>query len=339
MIDRTHEPEAGGLRDSRGRLIDYLRVSVTDRCNLRCAYCMSEEGIAWKPHGDMLSFEELLRCCRVTAALGIRKVKVTGGEPLVRRGTAGFIAALKAVPGIKQVTLTSNGILLGEELGRLAAAGLDGVNISLDTLDGETFRRLTRRDGLDKTLRAVEGAWAAGLKVKINCVPLRGINDHELAAIAALAKDRPLAVRFIELMPLGNAEGFRPVAGEEAAAALEGRYGKLTPFAGKPGNGPAVYYTLEGFAGIVGFINPLSRGFCETCNRMRLSSQGILKPCLAGEVCLDLRALLRSGADDGALRQAVLEAAARKPAGHHFSGLCGKAGERCRDQEMFRIGG
>jgi cyclic pyranopterin phosphate synthase len=287
----------------------------------------------------MLSFEELLRCCRVMAALGVRKVKVTGGEPLVRRGTPDFIAALKAVPGITQVTMTTNGLLLEDELDKLADAGLDCVNISLDTLDGTNFRRITRRDGLDKSLRAVEGACAAGLRVKVNCVLLRGINDHELTALAALAKDRPVTVRFIELMPLGNAEAFEPLPGKEAAAALENRYGKLTASAERLGNGPAVYYTLDGFAGTIGFINPLSRGFCETCNRMRLTSQGFLQPCLSGGNSGDLRSLLRGGADDGAIRRAVLDAAARKPAHHHFSDVYGKNGTTDRLREMFRIGG
>jgi cyclic pyranopterin phosphate synthase len=332
--------EAGGIRDSRGRIIDYLRVSVTDRCNLRCIYCMPEEGVEWKPHGDMLSFEELLRCCRVLAAMGIRKIKVTGGEPLVRRGTVNFIAALKALPGIREVTLTTNGLLLEEELEGLLEAGLDGVNISLDSLEGETFRRITRHSGLEGILRSLRRAAAAALPVKVNCVPLRGINDHELAAIAGLARDGAAAVRFIELMPLGRAASYEPLRGEETAAILARRYGKLLPFAGRLGNGPARYYSAEGFAGLIGFINPLSRCFCESCNRFRLTSQGVLKPCLSSPIGADLRSLLRSGAGDDALRQAVLDIAARKPAQHTFLTPAGAAeAEAAYPREMFRIGG
>jgi cyclic pyranopterin phosphate synthase len=339
MTDRQYGGADKGIRDSQGRLIDYLRVSVTDRCNLRCIYCMPEGGVERKAHEDVLSFEELLRCCRVMAAMGIHKIKVTGGEPLVRRGTTGFIAALKSLPGIRQVTLTTNGLLLEGELEGLRAAGLDGVNISLDSLDAETFHRITRRSGLEGILRAVRRAAAAGLRVKVNCVPLRGINDHELADIAGLARDQAAAVRFIELMPLGRACSYEPLRGEETAAVLERRYGKLIPFAGKLGNGPARYYTLEGFAGTIGFINPLSRCFCESCNRFRLTSQGILKPCLSSSIGADLRSLLRSGAEDGALRQTVLDIAARKPAQHTFLAPPGTEEAEDRPREMFRIGG
>ncbi|MDR3161653.1 MAG: GTP 3',8-cyclase MoaA [Spirochaetaceae bacterium] len=339
MKERQYREDAGGIRDSQGRLIDYLRVSVTDRCNLRCIYCMPEEGVEWRAHEDMLSFEELLRCCRVMAAMGIQKIKVTGGEPLVRRGTAGFIAALKALPGIRQVTLTTNGLLLEGELEGLRAAGLDGVNISLDSLEGETFRRITRRDGHEGILRVIRRAAAAGLLVKVNCVPLRGINDHELAAIAGLAREEVAAVRFIELMPLGKAFSYEPLTGEEIAAILERRYGKLNPFAGKLGNGPARYYSAEGFSGVIGFISPLSRCFCESCNRFRLTSQGVLKPCLSSGIGVDLRAPLRSGADDGVLREAVADAAARKPAQHTFLAPAGTEDAESRPREMFRIGG
>jgi cyclic pyranopterin phosphate synthase len=340
------EGERPELRDSQGRLIDYLRVSVTERCNLRCIYCMppgETEREGREPQkgqenclSPCLSFEELLRCCGVLTSLGIRHIKITGGEALLRRGTVPFIAALKKIPGIRQVTMTSNGLLLRRDLAALLEAGLDALNISLDTLDERIFRRLTRHGGLGRVLRALDAACAAGLPVKVNCVPLRGINDHEVPAIAALAKDRPVAVRFIEIMPLGEGIAFEPLGGEETAALLESRYGKLRPLAGKLGNGPALYYTLEGFAGAVGFINPLSHVFCGSCNRLRLSSRGFLRPCLASPLGLDLRSLIRSGADDRALGQALRAIAARKPAGHHFTR--GREGP-VPSLEMFRIGG
>jgi cyclic pyranopterin phosphate synthase len=317
---------------------------------------MPESGAEWRPPGELLSFEELLRCCRIMAGLGIRKVKLSGGEPLLRRGLAALIAALKAAPGIEQVTLTTNGLLLERELEGLALAGLDGVNISLDTLDGETFRRLTRwpggpdaldswggrggpRSGVDQVIRAVDMACAAGLPVKINCVLLRGINDHEAADIAALARDRPLALRFIELMPLGIAGAFEPLTGQETAALLEGRYGKLAPLGGRLGNGPAEYLRPEGFTGAVGFINPLSRGFCGSCNRLRLNALGFLRPCLSSNLGLDLKTPLRGGAADTDLEAAIRGIVRRKPAGHRFSEAPGQRGAEGPPLEMFRIGG
>jgi cyclic pyranopterin phosphate synthase len=331
--------EVRELRDSQGRRIKYLRLSITGRCNFRCVYCMP--GRARTPPEEALSFDELLRCCALAAAWGVETIKVTGGEPLVRPGAAGFIAALKTLPGIRQVTLTTNGLLLEKDLDRLAAAALDGVNISLDTLDPENFRRITGRSGLDTVLRSLSAAVDRGLRVKVNCVPLRGINDHEIPALAALARDRPVPVRFIELMPLGAAASFEPLTGAEAAAALERRYGPLSPLspAEKLGNGPAVYYRLKDFAGPIGFIQPLSRCFCGNCDRLRLTSQGFLASCLAGGPALDLRSLLRSGAGGRDLIEAVGDLAARKPAGRNFSPAPGPDQAPYRSREMFRIGG
>ncbi|WP_010259667.1 GTP 3',8-cyclase MoaA [Treponema primitia] len=336
--------------DRYGRIIDYLRISVTDRCNLRCVYCMPAEGVEWKPHGDMLSFEEILRLCGIMAGMGIRKVKVTGGEPLVRKGVAGFIAKLKTIPGIEQVTITTNGILLEEFFDEAAADGagrpVDGVNISLDTLDPERFSRLTRTasdafvrgQGLPAILRALDRAQTLGIPVKLNCVPLRGFNETDLAGIAALARNVNRAVRFIELMPLGSAGSLEPIPGAEVAAMLEQAYGKLIPYTGRLGNGPAEYYSLPDFAGKIGFINAVSEGFCETCNRLRLSSGGILKPCLSSDTGKDLRALLRGGAPDADLAAAVAELVAQKPPSHNFSAVY----ERERTNHvsgMYHIGG
>jgi cyclic pyranopterin phosphate synthase len=289
--------------------------------------------------GESLSFGELFRCCAALAEWGVERIKITGGEPLVRRGAVDFIAALKKLPGIRQVTLTTNGLLLEKNLDRLVEAGLDGLNISLDTLDRDTFRRLTRCSGLDRVLRALSASVDRGLRVKLNCVPLRGINDWEIPALAALARDRPAAVRFIELMPLGAAAAYEPLTGAETAARLERHYGPLVPLAEKLGNGPARYYGLPGFAGPIGFINPLSRGFCESCDRLRLTSQGFLMPCLAGGPVRDISALLRGGGGEENLMRAVLDLAARKPAGHCFSGGPGIGDPESRRREMFRIGG
>jgi cyclic pyranopterin phosphate synthase len=257
--------------------------------------------------------------------MGIRRIKITGGEPLVRRGAVDFIASLKQIEGIQTVTLTSNGVLLDQHLEKLAGAGLDGLNISLDSLNEENFRRITRGDGLKNIRAFLRRIDSLPLPVKINCVPLRGINEDELADLAYLAKTNVAAVRFIELMPLGNAEFFTPVPGKEVMERLEKQYGTLRPYTGIIGCGPAVYYSIKGFRGKIGFINALSDGFCETCNRLRLTSRGLLKPCLSSETSLDLCRLLRgdpenpSGCSDRALEAAIRTLVTMKPGAHTFS--------------------
>ena len=309
---------------------------------------MPEEGVQWKPHDNVLKFEEITRLCRVMVALGIRKVRVTGGEPLVRRGVASFIKELKAIPGIEKVTLTTNGFLLGAYLSEAAALSPasfpDGVNISLDALDGERFKRISRTEGTlpGDILPHIESLLEKRIQVKVNCVPVQGFNEEEIVPLAELARDREIAVRFIELMPLGSAAGFRPITGDEVAALLEKAYGALVPFTGVEGSGPAVYFSLPGFKGKIGFINPVSHGFCKTCNRLRLTSEGQLKPCLSDSYAVDLRALLRGGASDGEITVAVKEAVSKKPKYHTLSPVYGaspeETGKRHTDG-MFGIGG
>jgi len=331
------------LTDGIGRNIDYLRLSVTDRCNLRCLYCMPKEGVGWIPHDDVLRFEEILKICRILAGLGIKNVRVTGGEPLLRRGLAGFISELKAVDGIEQIGLTSNGVLLEQQLDSLVKAGLDAVNISINTLESEKFTVLTRCDSMvNNTLTGstcmvnvisvIDKALEMGLKVKINTVMIRGFNEDEIVKIAALAKDRKIAARFIELMPLGEAASFEPFYAHEAAALIEKEYGALAPVTAKIGNGPAEYYALAGFAGQIGFISPMSRRFCDKCNKLRLTASGFLKLCLSGDSGIDLRCLARGGASDNEIAGLILEQAALKPAGHCFT-------ESGNSVNMFRIGG
>jgi cyclic pyranopterin phosphate synthase len=327
------------MQDSLGRTIDYLRLSITDRCNLRCVYCMPGGGVEWMPHNDMLRFEEITRLCGIMAGLGIRGIKVTGGEPLVRKGAVNLVKSLKTLPGIEQVTLTSNGVLLGEYLDALMRAGIDAVNISLDSMDAENFRRITRAGGLEQILSVIEKAPRLGLALKINCVPLRGINERDIAKIAALARNSPITVRFIELMPLGEASSLQPLPADETAALLEKAYGPLSPAPVKLGSGPASYYTLRGFTGFIGFISPLSHMFCDRCNRLRLGSTGALKPCLSSDAGADLRLLLRGGASDGEIGETIAELVSRKPERHNF-GMKGEAAEtRRRTGHMFRIGG
>ena len=319
------------------RDIDYIRISVTDRCNLRCVYCMPEEGVQWVPHNAVLSYEEILRLCRVFAGLGLSKIKLTGGEPLVRRGLDRFIADAKAIPGIQCVTLTTNGVLLAEQLPGLVSAGLDGVNISLDTLNREQFRAITRRDDLDRVLAGLNAALdCPGLNVKINCLPM-GRNDDQLVPLVELARERPLSVRFIEVMPIGLGKDLTYRSEDEVRAILERALGPMEPFHGKLGNGPCHYFSLPGFAGKVGFISALSHQFCSECNRVRLTSDGFLKTCLQYELGVDLKTLMDDGRDDAFLAEAVRQAIYNKPLQHHFTDTSGQ--QALEHHGMSRIGG
>ena len=289
--------------DRCGRNIDYLRISVTDRCNLRCIYCMPEEGIRLTGRENILQEPEIIRVCRVMAELGIKKIKITGGEPLVRPRMPGLIHQIKAIPGIEKVTLTTNGILLKKQMKELAEAGLDSLNISLDTLDREGSLKITRRDLLDDTLAGIKEAMKyPNVQLKINCVPL-GIEEQNLCEIAEFAHKYPVHVRFIEMMPIGYGSYF----------------GILSPYEGLPlGNGPCKYYTVDGFQGKIGFISAISHKFCSECNRIRLTSQGYLKTCLQYTAGRDLREALRNGGTDEELKEIIKAALSEKPDGHHF---------------------
>lgn len=339
--------------DPSGRALDYLRLSLTDRCNLRCVYCMPEKGVEWKPHAEILRFEESLRLCRILCDLGIRRIKLTGGEPLIRRGLENFIRELREIPLLEEITLTTNGLLLAEFLDRLGGNArflLNGVNVSLNTPDTANFARIARRNGLEAALAGMRRAAAAGIPVKLNCVPVRGFNEQDLAATAALAKDEVKAVRFIELMPLGAGASLEGIPMAEVLGILEREFGLMRRDQSRVGNGPAVYYAAPGFTGKIGFISAISETFCSGCNRLRLSADGRLRACLASEVNVDLRALLRSGAGDDEIKGAVLRLAASKPAAHKFAGT-GKSGGRGEGGElsereyfslpegMYRIGG
>lgn len=304
------------MLDGFQRDIDYLRISVTDRCNLRCVYCMPEQGVEWLAHEDMLSCEEIIRLARVFAKLGLRKIKITGGEPLVRKNLDRLVAGLSAIEGVEDVTLTTNGLLLEEQLPALLAAGLTAVNISLDTLNEETFQRLTRRLGVKRVLAAIDACLAVpGLRVKVNCVP--AAPEAELLELAGLAKDRPLPVRFIELMPIGLGKGLKGRGEQELRELLEGAFGPLAPCEDRLGNGPCRYFSLPDFQGAIGFISAMSHQFCDQCNRVRLTASGFLKTCLQYEQGVQLRPLL-AGSDE-ALAQAIAEAIRRKPLAHQFS--------------------
>ena len=330
------------LIDSFGRTLDYLRVSITDRCNLRCLYCMPPQGVKWTPHESILTFEEILGLTGIMSQLGVKHVKVTGGEPLLRRVVSSFMKNLKTIPGIESVTMTTNGILLGEYLNEDAGQDSlpDGINISLDALNREQYRHITRSEADPKTiLLLIESLLEKNIKVKINCVPMRGVNENQIIPITSLAKEKNIIVRFIELMPFGFAGNFAPVPGQETAQMIEMAFGPLSPFNGICGNGPAVYYSLAGFTGKIGFINAVSCGFCETCNRLRLTSRGLLKLCLAEDYGMDLREAIRNGRTDRWLVRAIAEFAAGKPKNHSFCEIPGEATRGKIDFYMSGIGG
>ena len=311
-----------------------LCLHVAHDCNLRCRYCMPD-GAKIPEHEEVLTHEEFLRLAALFAQCGIDTVRVTGGEPLVRKSVAQLVAGLKATPGIRHVSMTTNGTLLAQQLPALLDAGLDSVNISLDTLDPAVFRHITARDEFAAVQAGLRAALESPLPVKLNCVPQVGVNEGELEAIAALARDNDLQVRFIEMMPIGYGAAMPCVSGPELRARFANRWPELHPVEGTNfGNGPAVYYTVPGWKGSIGFIAAVHGKFCASCNRVRLTSQGFLRPCLASETGCDLRALLRGGADDARLRTAIRETIWSKPREHHFEDRCMPA-----TRSMYRIGG
>ena len=323
--------------DSTRREIHYLRLSVTDLCNLRCRYCMPD-GVEKLEREAVLTYEEFLRLAALFARCGIDTVRVTGGEPLVRKKEAQLVAGLKETPGIRRVTMTTNAVLLAERLPALLDAGLDSVNISLDTLRPEVFRQITARDDFAAVQAGLQAALESGLPIKLNCVPQAGVNEGELEALAALAKDNAMQVRFIEMMPIGYGAAMPCISGPELRARFARRWPELAPLSAAQehalGDGPAVYYTVPGWQGSIGFIAAVHGKFCASCNRVRLTSQGFLRPCLASETGCDLRALLRSGADDAQLLAAIRETIWAKPREHHFNDSSMPA-----TRGMYRIGG
>ncbi len=288
--------------DSFGRNIDYMRISITDRCNLRCRYCMPD-GVEWLPMADILSYEEIGRVCRAAARLGIRHLKITGGEPLVRKGCPELIGSLKTIPGIEAVTITTNGILLEQHLDGLKLAGVDGINVSLDTLDRRQFADLTGFDRLDQVLSGIRRAVDAGFKVKVNAVSLKldrdGDGSYGWERLAGLAREYPLDVRFIEMMPIGYGKQFETVDHQKLLEQMRQVFPDMETDTAKHGFGPAVYYRVPGFQGSLGLISAIHGKFCGQCNRVRLTSTGYLKTCLCYEDGVDLRPVLR-GADTGA---------------------------------------
>jgi GTP 3',8-cyclase len=324
------------MYDSYGRHLHYLRVSLTDACNLRCIYCMPEE-ITFRPPDSLLQDHEVVMLVQVAASLGVDKVRLTGGEPTVRRGLVELVRQIRAVPGIQRLAMTTNGLRLGELARPLANAGLAQVNISIDSLNPERFRQITRRGVLDDVWRGIAAAEDAGLQLKLNCVVTRGFNDDEVVGLARLTLTNPWEVRFIELMPLGSVSDFQQsqvVPSAETRARVEAELGPLTLVPGHNGHDPARPYRLAGAEGRIGFISSVTEPFCHGCNRLRLTADGRLRLCLLRDDEVDFLAPLRAGADFETLRRLMAEAAYRKPWGHRL-----EENDIARSREMSQLGG
>jgi len=324
-----------GLSDSFQRPINYLRISVTDRCNLRCTYCMPAEGVGLMPHSDILSYEEIYSVVEAATDLGIKKVRITGGEPLVRAGLPQLIRMLAGIEAIDDISLTTNGILLERYARELKQAGLRRVNISLDSLQPDRFNRITRYGSLNDVLKGIEVAKSIGLSpVKINMVVLPGINDDEFLDFAAKTIDEDWHVRFIERMPsAGDTTTPLFISVGDMRQRLES-LGKLEPCLVSTGNGPAKYFRLPDAKGTIGFITPISEHFCFHCNRLRLTADGKLRSCLLSDQEIDLRQSLRSGASAAELKVLIKEAVASKPEGHFLA-----EGRVPQDRSFSQVGG
>lgn len=310
------------LIDTYNRHINYLRISVTDRCNLRCTYCMPKEGVSLIGHDDILSYEEIIRIARVAAQRGVSKIRITGGEPLVRKGIVDFIAELHEIPGISDLSITTNGILLDSAAPFLRKAGLRRINISLDSLDAEKYKQITRGGDLQSVLAGIHKAREEGFNpIKINVVAMRGVNDNEILAFAKLTLDRPLHIRFIEFMPVGTKNGWDKsifISSSEMQEQIR-QLGELLPSTSHAQNGPAKMFQLDGAEGKLGFITALSSHFCESCNRLRLTADGKLRTCLFSDNEIDLKTPLREGCSNTDLQNIINQAILSKPKQHKFA--------------------
>lgn len=337
----NHEPaqRPAPLVDGFGRVHSNLRISVTDRCNLRCFYCMPAENVVFRPRAEILSFEEIARFVRIVASLGVDKLRLTGGEPLVRHGLPRLVAMLTATPGIRDVALTTNGMLLTEQADDLYRAGLKRLNVSLDTLDPRKFEEMTRRQGLQRVLDGIFAARRAGFeRIKVNAVAIRGVNDDEIVPLVRFAREHDLEMRFIEFMPLDADAAWQNeqvLPGAEILAAIEREIGPLEPVEGSDPSQPATDYQFADGSGRVGLINPVSQPFCSTCNRLRLTAEGKVRNCLFSTVEWDARDLLRGGADDAEIEALVRSSIAAKKAAHGINTDEFVKPERA----MYQIGG
>lgn len=329
-----------GLRDKYERLIDYMRISVTDRCNLRCIYCMPADGVRPIEHKDILTYEEIVRVVRVAAALGVRRIRITGGEPLARKGITFLISSIREIEGIEDISLTTNGILLERYAEDLAQAGLNRVNVSLDSLRPNRYREITRGGDINQVLRGIEKAERIGLiPVKINMVPIKGFNDDEIEDFARLTLNKGYHIRFIEFMPIGAKDIWsdtRYIPNDEIRLKVE-RIGHLSPVKVRK-MGPARYFRFDNAPGVIGFISALTHHFCGDCNRLRVTSDGKLRPCLFSETEIDLKPALRSHPNtdsDREIERLLRLSIAVKPEGHNID----KRSDLNSLKAMVKIGG
>lgn len=324
------------MRDKLNRNIDYLRLSITDRCNLRCKYCMGDKEIIFLPKEELLSVEEIGRVTKIFSDLGIKKIRITGGEPLVRRNFREIINIVDSVDGIEEINITTNGIRLDEELDFLKDKKLHSLNISLDTLKEELYREITGGGDLKKVLSAIHRAIELNFKrIKLNVVLVRGKNDSEIMDFVNLTESYPIDVRFIELMPIGMGKEYIPISNDEVKKIIS-KERKLTPFNERIGSGPATYYKTEKGIGCVGFITPISHNFCEQCNRVRVTPEGFLKLCLHWSDGLNLKEMLRNNFSDEVIKKKIQEAINSKPDRHKMEKI---EDENFDKRYMNEIGG
>lgn len=342
------------LVDQFSRTISYLRLSVTDRCNLRCMYCMPSDQNEEDPfvktgtflkHSDLLSYEELLRIVKLAVSLGMNKIRLTGGEPLVRKGILDFISSLNQLEGLDQIRLTTNGVLLEQYAEQLYRNGVHHINVSLDSLKGDKFKKITGKDKFQQVWKGLMKARELGFKIKLNIVAMKGINDDEFVDFANLALTHSFQVRFIEFMPVGDKSSWKKNQFIEADTIRENvsSIGAMTPFKKQRGTGPARMYELEapdGRVGSVGFISPISHHFCDQCNRLRLTSEGRLRACLLRDTEMDLKSLIRSGGTDQNIIDSIRQTILDKPQGHKLQDELGAGQEKAGcSGRMSRIGG
>lgn len=333
------------LADGFARRISYLRVSLTDRCNYRCTYCMPDEGMVFRERRELLTFEEIERLLRIFAGLGVRRVRLTGGEPTVRADVVKLVARIAAIDGIEALVMTSNGHLLPALARPLAEAGLQGVNISIDTLDPDRFRAITRRGEVGQVIAGIDAARAAGLEVKLNAVALKGINDGDVAALCAFAWERGIVPRFIEHMPMSDGQLYasaQQLTAAEIRTLVQDRFGLplVAEDSGETSRGPARYWRLASPdpaapARRLGIISAMSEHFCDTCNRLRLSAVGALHPCLGYDDATSLRDIIRDHGSDDDVRRAIIESVSGKREGHRFQ----STGTGGPSKHMISIGG
>ena len=324
------------MLDKYRRKIDYLRISIIDKCNLKCIYCMPEESVESIEKDELITFEEIERICIAAAEIGIKKIKITGGEPLIRKEVAELVKKIKLIKGIENVTLTTNGILLEKNIEELAQAGIDGINISLDSLKEKKYHEITRCGYLKDVLSGIESVVNKKIKLKLNCVIIKNINEDEIIEIAGLAQKYPIDVRFIELMPIGYGKEFSSVSNEVIKGKLETYFGKLILSETTHGNGPAEYFDINGFKGSVGFISALSHIFCDSCNRIRITCDGSIKLCLNYDNGLNVKEKIRSGISNDELKDYLYHCIIEKPLYHGFNESKKDSTEH---RKMIQIGG